>query len=35
MTSQALSAFLTAGATALVEFIEALTVVLAVGAGRG
>ena len=35
MTSQALSAFFTAGAAALVEFIEALTVVLAVGAGRG
>jgi len=35
MTSQAVSAFLTSGAAALVEFIEALTVVLAVGAGRG
>lgn len=35
MTSQALSAFFTTGAAALVEFIEALTVVLAVGAGRG
>lgn len=35
MTSQALSAFLTASAASLVEFIEALTVVLAVGAARG
>jgi len=35
MTSQALSAFATSGAAALVEFIEALTVVLAVGAARG
>ena len=31
MTSQALSAFATSGAAALVEFIEALTVVLAAG----
>ena len=35
MLSQSLSAFMTAGAASLVEFIEALTVVLAVGAGRG
>lgn len=35
MTSQAFSAFVTSGAAALVEFIEALTVVLAVGAARG
>jgi uncharacterized membrane protein len=35
MFSQSLSAFMTAGAASLVEFIEALTVVLAVGAGRG
>ena len=35
MTSQALSALMTAGAASLVEFIEALTVVLAVGATRG
>ena len=33
--SQALSALMTAGAASLVEFIEALTVVLAVGATRG
>ena len=35
VTSQALSAFATSGAAAFVEFIEALTVVLAVGAARG
>lgn len=35
MTSQTLSAFLTSGLTSLVEFIEALTVVLAIGATRG
>ncbi len=35
MTSQALSAFVTSGMASFVEFIEAFTVVLAVGATRG
>ena len=35
MTSQAVSALITAGLASLVEFIEACTVVLAVGATRG
>ena len=35
MTSQFLTVFVTAALASLVEFIEALTVVLAVGAGRG